>query len=130
MMSGTQVKSAVVMSAGPNNGRSIDRGRNRRKRLKKRGQPFCLSATLANFSTFCQQTSLHGWQYIAQKNSSSAKHMFWAIVVSLSMATAALFLYNNTMDYLNATVRAKLYFFFKLGASYTISYFNVVRLAL
>lgn len=76
----------------------------RSKRRLKRRQPFCLRATLENFSTFCRQTSLHGWQYIAQKNSSSAKHMFWAIVVSLSMATAALFLYNNTMDYLNATV--------------------------
>ena len=105
----TQVKSAVVMSAGQNSGRAIDRGRTRRKRLKRRGQPFCLRATLANFSTFCQQTSLHGWQYIAQKNSSSAKHMFWAVVVSMSMATAALFLYNNTMDYLNATVRANFY---------------------
>ena len=78
-------------------------GRRTRRRFKRR-QPFCLKATLANFSTFCRQTSLHGWQYIAQKNSSSAKHMFWAVVVSLSMATAALFLYNNTMDYLNATV--------------------------
>ena len=105
----TQVKSAVVMSAGPSSGRAIDRGRARRKRLKRRGQPFCLRATLANFSTFCQQTSLHGWQYIAQKNSSSAKHMFWAVVVSMSMATAALFLYNNTMDYLNATVSANFY---------------------
>ena len=35
--------------------------------------------------------------------------MFWAVVVSMSMATAALFLYNNTMDYLNATVRANFY---------------------
>ena len=105
----TQVKSAVVMSAGQSSERAIDRGRARRKRLKRRGQPFCLRATLANFSTFCQQTSLHGWQYIAQKNSSSAKHMFWAVVVSMSMATAALFLYNNTMDYLNATVRANFY---------------------
>ena len=109
MTGSTQVKSAVVMSAGQSSGRAIDRGRARRKRLKRRGQPFCLRATLANFSTFCQQTSLHGWQYIAQKNSSSAKHMFWAVVVSMSMATAALFLYNNTMDYLNATVRANFY---------------------
>ena len=74
-----------------------------RKRFRRR-KPFCLRATLANFSIFCRQTSLHGWQYIAQRNSSSAKHMFWAVVVSLSMATAAMFLYNNTMDYLNATV--------------------------
>jgi hypothetical protein len=96
------IKSSMVMSAGP---LSPHVERSRRKRLKRQ-QPFCLRATLANFSTFCQQTSLHGWQYIAQKNSSSAKHMFWAIVVSMSMATAALFLYNNTMDYLNATVKA------------------------
>ena len=112
MLTGS-VRSAVVMSAGPtSSSRSgADRGRVRRKRFKRRGQPFCLRATLANFSTFCQQTSLHGWQYIAQKNSSSAKHMFWAVVVSLSMATAALFLYNNTMDYLNATVSTELTYF-------------------
>ena len=119
MLTGSQtVRSAVVMSAGPtgstrsSGGGGADRGpRARRKRFKRRGQPFCLRATLANFSTFCQQTSLHGWQYIAQKNSSSAKHMFWAVVVSLSMATAALFLYNNTMDYLNATVSTELTYF-------------------
>ena len=87
--------------AASSSGRSL---RNRGRRRFRRRKPFCLRATLANFSIFCRQTSLHGWQYIAQKNSSSAKHMFWAVVVSLSMATAAMFLYNNTMDYLNATV--------------------------
>ena len=87
--------------AASSSGRSM---RNRGRRRFRRRKPFCLRATLANFSIFCRQTSLHGWQYIAQKNSSSAKHMFWAVVVSLSMATAAMFLYNNTMDYLNATV--------------------------
>ena len=87
------------VSAGAGGG-----GRSSRRKRFRRRKPFCLRATLANFSIFCRQTSLHGWQYIAQKNSSSAKHMFWAVVVSLSMATAAMFLYNNTMDYLNATV--------------------------
>ena len=76
----------------------------KRKRLLKRKQPFCLKATVDNFSTFCSQTSLHGWQYIAQKHTSTPKHIFWAVIVSLSMATAALFLYNNTVDYFNATV--------------------------
>jgi hypothetical protein len=80
------------------------RGEKRTRKRFRKSKPFCLSVIMANFSTFCSQTSLHGWQYIAQRNSSSAKHVFWGIVVSMSMATAALFLYNNTMDYLNATV--------------------------
>ena len=75
----------------------------RRKKTRPR-KPRCLKVTMENFSTFCQQTSLHGWQYIAQKQTSNMKHVFWAIIVSLSMGTAALFLYNNTMDYLHATV--------------------------
>ena len=81
-----------------------------KKRLKKAKQavrkrrPRWLKVTMQNFSTFCNQTSLHGWQYIAQSHTSSLKHVFWALIVSLSMATAAIFLYNNTMDYLHATV--------------------------
>ena len=92
--------------AGLPSSNSADRRASARtgSRRFRRRKPMCLGATLANFSTFCRQTSLHGWQYIAQKNGSSAKHMFWAIIVSMSMATAALFLYNNTVDYLNATV--------------------------
>lgn len=98
-----------TVSAGTGVRSSSERKRTRSgqggsRRFKRRSKPFCLRATLNNFSTFCRQTSLHGWQYIAQKNSSRAKHVFWAIMVSMSMATAAVFLYNNTMDYLNATV--------------------------
>ena len=59
---------------------------------------------------FCEQTSLHGWQYIAQSHTSNAKHLFWAIIVSLSMATASYFLYNNTVNFLDATVRFKVFF--------------------
>ena len=109
--------------AGTQGGPGGDRraGGVRSKRFRRR-KPMCLRATLANFSTFCKQTSLHGWQYIAQKNGSSAKHMFWAVIVSMSMATAALFLYNNTVDYLNATVSSKLFqnvpFVTKKPASY------------
>ena len=97
---GAQVNAAGV----PSNDRRASAPASRGPRRFRRRKPMCLRATLANFSTFCRQTSLHGWQYIAQKNGSSAKHMFWAIIVSMSMATAALFLYNNTVDYLSATV--------------------------
>ena len=48
------------------------------------------------FRTFCQQTSLHGWQYIVDKPASSCRHFFWATIVILSMVCAGTFLYNNT----------------------------------
>lgn len=104
-MIGPSSAGAQVNAAGvPSNDRRASAPASRGPRRFRRRKPMCLRATLANFSTFCRQTSLHGWQYIAQKNGSSAKHMFWAIIVSMSMATAALFLYNNTVDYLSATV--------------------------
>lgn len=58
-----------------------------------------------SFRTFCNQTSLHGWQYMAQKQTSKAKCVFWVVIVVCSMAIATLFLYNNTMDFMQATVR-------------------------
>ncbi|TRY67488.1 hypothetical protein TCAL_07642 [Tigriopus californicus] len=84
--------------------RNQKKKKKRKRKQRKRPRPFCMSQTIENFRTFCNQTSLHGWQYIAQKHSSSAKHVFWAMIVSLSMATASFFLYNNTMDFMDATV--------------------------
>ena len=35
----------------------------------------------------------------------TAKHVFWGAIVASSIIIALLFLYSNTMDFLNATVR-------------------------
>ncbi|XP_023319996.1 uncharacterized protein LOC111695065 isoform X2 [Eurytemora carolleeae] len=64
---------------------------------------------MENFQAFCNQTSLHGWQYITQKPEtdgfwSGFKHVFWSIIVCVAMGCAALFLYTNTIDFMNATV--------------------------
>ena len=74
---------------------------------------------------FCNQTSLHGWQYITQRPEtdgfwageatarlsqpsnplmSGFKHIFWSIIVCVAMGCAAIFLYSNTIDFMNATV--------------------------
>ena len=37
----------------------------------------------------------------------TAKHVFWGAIVASSIIIALLFLYSNTMDFLNATVRTK-----------------------
>ena len=86
---------------------SFNTTRRKSKKVKKVSShtSFCWNQTKNNFRVFCNQTSLHGWQYIAQKHTSTAKHVFWAIIVFLSMGTAFFFLYNNTMDFMDATVR-------------------------
>ena len=85
------------------------------------------------FQAFCNQTSLHGWQYITQRPaegdgfwagerwlihkiqrrhcipfltllSSGFKHAFWSVIVCVAMGCAAIFLYTNTIDFMNATV--------------------------
>ena len=88
--------SPKINSKGPTEERIRKRLRKAKQAVRRR-RPRWLKLTMQNFSTFCNQTSIHGWQYIAQAHTSSLKHIFWALIVSLSMATAALFLYNNTM---------------------------------
>jgi len=49
------------------------------------------------FQTFCNQTTLHGWQYIViQEPGHKSRVYFWTFIVTLSMVTAGIFLYNNT----------------------------------
>jgi hypothetical protein len=50
------------------------------------------------FRTFCEQTTLHGWQYVvgSNDNANKLKLYFWAVIVCLSMVTAGIFLYYNT----------------------------------
>jgi len=64
---------------------------------------------MENFQAFCNQTSLHGWQYITQRPETDGfwagfKHIFWSIIVCVAMGCAAIFLYSNTIDFMNATV--------------------------
>jgi hypothetical protein len=50
------------------------------------------------FRSFCEQTTLHGWQYIGGSSETATKFKlyFWAVIVCLSMVTAGIFLYYNT----------------------------------
>ena len=56
-----------------------------------------MSVATDGFRTFCDQTTLHGWQYIGNSETSNKiKLYFWSIIVCLSMVTAGIFLYYNT----------------------------------
>ena len=57
---------------------------------------------LRGFSCYCQQTSLHGWQYIDSEQGWFRK-IFWFIIVFMSVALSVYFLVVNTKAYLKAT---------------------------
>ena len=53
------------------------------------------------FKEFCESTSLHGYSYLFIGNSIFLK-IIWTIVILLMTCVGAMFLMNNTVDYLNA----------------------------
>jgi hypothetical protein len=53
------------------------------------------------FKDFCESTSLHGYNYLFIGNSIFLK-IIWTIVILLMTCVGAMFLTNNTVDYLNA----------------------------
>ena len=55
------------------------------------------------FKDFCESTSLHGYSYLFIGNSIFLK-IIWTIVILLMTCVGAMFLMNNTIDYLNATL--------------------------
>ena len=42
---------------------------------------------MQGFSTFCQQTSLHGWQYIASEKGLCRKIIWFLIILAFSVAS-------------------------------------------
>ena len=54
------------------------------------------------FKDFCESTSLHGYSYLFIGNSIFLK-IIWTIVILLMTCVGAMFLMNNTVDYMNST---------------------------
>ena len=55
------------------------------------------------FACYCNQTSLHGWQYL-QTEPGLARKVVWALVVLGSVGLAAYFTIANVIEYRNSTV--------------------------
>ena len=51
------------------------------------------------FRAFCEQTTLHGWQYVvgSSDTANKLKLYFWAIIVCLSMVTAGILSIQNSL---------------------------------
>ena len=65
-----QAHSMAQTAHGEASVRKRKRKRTKRKSRKQRApKTFCMRQTLRNFRAFCNQTSLHGWQYIASPDS-------------------------------------------------------------
>ena len=59
---------------------------------------------LRGVSTYCQQTSLHGWQYL-DSESGCVRKFFWFLIVFASVVASVVFLVLNTMEYMEATTQ-------------------------
>ena len=57
---------------------------------------------MSTLKQYCQQTSLHGWNYIA--NDKKEWKIVWGLIVLASIAMASTFIYTATEDFLNSTV--------------------------
>jgi hypothetical protein len=54
------------------------------------------------FSNYCQQTTLHGWQYLETEPGLWRK-IIWALVILISMVASITFMVMNIGEFVNAT---------------------------
>ena len=59
---------------------------------------------MERFDSFCKYTTLHGWQYMADKSFNRVQKLFWAIVLFISICVATLIIYNSILVFRSATV--------------------------
>ena len=59
---------------------------------------------MEHFSSFCEDTTLHGWQYVDKQTFTKLQKIFWGVILFLSGVGATLFLYDNIVIFKNATV--------------------------
>ena len=57
----------------------------------------------ATFQGFCNQTSLHGWQYLGKGGGTKGK-IEWLFIVLASLGVASVFLFTQAEDFLNRSV--------------------------
>ena len=59
---------------------------------------------MEDFSAFCKRTSLHGLQYLGDAGTHPLKKVFWFVVIILSIISAAILIYYNTVVFRKSTV--------------------------
>ena len=56
------------------------------------------------FTEFCQETSLHGWNFIAKRRLSSFHSVFWLLTIFSALSLGIVLITWNTQEFLEATV--------------------------
>lgn len=59
---------------------------------------------MEDFSAFCKRTSLHGLQYLGDAGTHPLKKIFWFAVIIISIISAAILIYFNTVVFRKSTV--------------------------
>ena len=56
------------------------------------------------FVNFCESTSMHGWIFFGSANAPLKQRLFWLVVLSASLVTAAVLIFLNTAAFIGVTV--------------------------
>ena len=56
------------------------------------------------FTEFCQETSLHGWNFITRRKTFSFHSAFWFLTIISSLGLGTVLITWNTQEFLEATV--------------------------
>ena len=59
---------------------------------------------MEHFSSFCTNTTLHGWQYMVEQTFTKPQKLFWGVMLFFSILGAGFLIYNNVLLFKNATV--------------------------
>ena len=54
------------------------------------------------FVNFCESTSMHGWIFFGSANAPLKQRLFWLVVLSASLVTAALLIFLNTAAFMSS----------------------------
>ena len=60
--------------------------------------------SLRPFFEFCEDTTLHGWNYLVKRNISKSSRLFWAFVIFLSIGLAVVSCHGIISEFLVSDV--------------------------
>jgi len=78
-----------------------------------------------SFKTYCKETSLHGWKYIAFSPGSQIERLGWLILLISSLLTAFVLVYKAVGDFISQTVSTNMD---SLSTSFDNLYFPAITI--
>ena len=64
-----------------------------------------MNTVLTSFATYCRETSLHGWKYVAPASNSTGpvEKVTWFTLLIVALTTASIFVFRASQDFASHT---------------------------